>query len=45
MTSKKFSNESLPTWDLTDLYNSISDKEITKDFKIINKKCDDLESR
>ncbi|MFZ9469494.1 MAG: M3 family oligoendopeptidase [Rickettsiales bacterium] len=42
MTSKKFSNESLPTWDLTDLYNSISDKEITNDFKIIKKKCDDF---
>lgn len=43
MTSKKKSlNESLPSWDLSDLYSSISDKKINTDFKKIEKNCNDF---
>jgi len=43
MTSKKNSNlEVLPTWDLSDLYSSISDKKINADLKKIAKNCENF---
>ena len=30
----------LPTWNLTDFYQSINDKKIDQDFKIIEKECE-----
>lgn len=43
MTSKKKSlNESLPSWDLSDLYQSITDKKIDFDLQKIEKNCNNF---
>ena len=39
-TKIKSNKNELPTWNLKDFYQSIDDKKINEDFKIIEKECE-----